>query len=325
MTVKGLELVAVPPGVLTAIGPVVAPAGTVAWISVSELTVKLAVVPLNLIEVAELRLDPTMSTVDPTVPPTGVKELIVGTTSVTVNDEELVAVPLGVITDIGPVGAGKELGTVAWISESESIVKSPTPRLEQHPKLSEVAQVKFEPKISTVVPIGPLVGVNELIVGGGPLFVNEDELVTMPFGAFTEIGPVVAPAGTIAWISELESTVKVASVPLNSTLVAPLNPHPWMSTLAPTGPMSGANEVSAGSGRTVSSTSRLEKKPSRKQESEQLFEIAPTEKRADCVPAGAAKTPLSSSPLPELFMSALRKSEPRKPVQSVPWKKSAEK
>jgi hypothetical protein len=152
-----------------------------------------------------------MSTLDPTVPLIGTKELIVGTTSVTVNDDELVVVPLGVVTDIGPVGAGEELGTVAWISESDSTVKSPRP-MPEVPNITEVAQVKFEPTISTVVPIGPLVGVNELIVGGGPVTVNEDELVTMPLGAFTEIGPVVVPTGTTAWISELESTVTVASV-----------------------------------------------------------------------------------------------------------------
>ena len=38
-TVKLLALLAVPPGVVTAIGPVVAPEGTVAWIAVGEMTV----------------------------------------------------------------------------------------------------------------------------------------------------------------------------------------------------------------------------------------------------------------------------------------------
>ena len=48
ITVKAVALVAVPPGVVTAIGPVVARAGTVAVILVSETTVKVARVPLNL-------------------------------------------------------------------------------------------------------------------------------------------------------------------------------------------------------------------------------------------------------------------------------------
>lgn len=40
ITVKAVALVAVPPGVVTAIGPAVAPAGTVAVIFVSEATVR---------------------------------------------------------------------------------------------------------------------------------------------------------------------------------------------------------------------------------------------------------------------------------------------
>jgi hypothetical protein len=39
ITVKLLVLLAVPPGVVTPIGPVVDPAGTVAWIVVGEVTV----------------------------------------------------------------------------------------------------------------------------------------------------------------------------------------------------------------------------------------------------------------------------------------------
>ena len=39
VTVKLLGLLAVPPGVVTAIGPVVAPEGTVAWIALGEVTV----------------------------------------------------------------------------------------------------------------------------------------------------------------------------------------------------------------------------------------------------------------------------------------------
>ena len=52
LTRKVLMLVAVPPGVVTLTGPVVAPDGTVAVICVDELTVKSAVVPLNLTPVA---------------------------------------------------------------------------------------------------------------------------------------------------------------------------------------------------------------------------------------------------------------------------------
>jgi hypothetical protein len=52
--------------------------------------------------------------------------------------------------------------------------------------------------------------------------VYEPELVAVPLGVVTEIGPVVAPFGTVAWSSESESTVNAAGVPLNLTEVAPL-------------------------------------------------------------------------------------------------------
>ena len=71
VTVKLLELVARPPGAVTAIGPVVAPAGTVAVILMLELTVKLALVPLNVTTEAEVKLVPLMVTL---VPPAAAPE-----------------------------------------------------------------------------------------------------------------------------------------------------------------------------------------------------------------------------------------------------------
>ena len=65
---EGRRLVAVPPGVVTAIGPVVARAGTVAVILVSETTVKVACVLLNLTAEAPVKLVPMMVTDVPTVP-----------------------------------------------------------------------------------------------------------------------------------------------------------------------------------------------------------------------------------------------------------------
>src|SRR5437879_13771210 len=52
MTVKLLALVAVPPDVVTLIGPVVAPLGRVVAIEVDEFTVKLAATPLKVTDVA---------------------------------------------------------------------------------------------------------------------------------------------------------------------------------------------------------------------------------------------------------------------------------
>ena len=108
ITVKLLALVAVPPGVVTPSSPVVAPTGTDVWIAVAELTVKAALAPLNVTDVAPLKFVPLIVTLAPTGPLVGVKLAIVGAT---VKVLALVAVPPGVVTASGPVVA--PVGTVA--------------------------------------------------------------------------------------------------------------------------------------------------------------------------------------------------------------------
>ena len=72
-------LVPVPPGVVTAIGPLVDPDATTAVICVSLFTVKLAAgVPLNLTAVAPVRLLPVIVTVVPIGPFAGANEDSVG-------------------------------------------------------------------------------------------------------------------------------------------------------------------------------------------------------------------------------------------------------
>jgi hypothetical protein len=72
-------LVAVPPGVVTAIFPVVAVVGTVAVILIAELTVKVvAGTPLKVTEVAPARFVPLMVTMVPATPLVGVKLVIFG-------------------------------------------------------------------------------------------------------------------------------------------------------------------------------------------------------------------------------------------------------
>src|SRR5207245_1139039 len=79
VTVKLALLLAVPPGVVTLIGPVDVPAGTVAVICVSLLTAKPAVVPLkNFTAVAPVRLLPVMVTLVPTGPLVGPNEVSAG-------------------------------------------------------------------------------------------------------------------------------------------------------------------------------------------------------------------------------------------------------
>jgi len=93
-----------PPAVVTLIGPVVAPAGTVAWIAVFDVTAKVAAVPLNVTVVAPLKLVPLIVTLAPTNPLVGVKLVIVGGLN-TVKLLALVAVPPDVVTLNGPVVA----------------------------------------------------------------------------------------------------------------------------------------------------------------------------------------------------------------------------
>ena len=63
--------------------------------------------------------------------------------------------------------------------------------------LTAVAPVKSVPLTVTLVPTGPLVGV-KLLMEGGAATVKLLPLVAVPPGVFTLMGPVVAPAGTVA-------------------------------------------------------------------------------------------------------------------------------
>jgi len=78
VTVNDPELVAVPAAVVTAIGPDVAPAGTVAVSCESELTVNVAAVPLNFTDEAPVNPVPLTVTDVPAAPLVGANPLTVG-------------------------------------------------------------------------------------------------------------------------------------------------------------------------------------------------------------------------------------------------------
>ena len=61
-------------------------------------------------------------------------------------------------------------------------------------------------------------------------------LLSVPLGVVTSTVPVVAPVGTVVVISDFDTTLNVAAVPLNVTLVAPLRLVPRILTAAPTLP-----------------------------------------------------------------------------------------
>jgi hypothetical protein len=269
-TVNALALVALPPGVVTLSVPVVAPAGTVAWMAVSEVTEKFAPrtgsregswsSPLKVTPVAPVKFVPLIVTLAPTGPLVGEKLVIVGG-GTTVNELALTAVPpdptpgafWNVVTRSGPVVA--PAGTVAWIDVSEDTVKLALLPLNH----TDVAPVKFAPLMVTLVPTGPLVGAKPLIVGDCTT-VNALALVAVPADVVTRSGPVLAVAqggdghvapGTTVAIDVSEATVKLALVPLNVTAVAPVKFVPVIVTLLPTGPLVGVKLVIVGGGTTV--------------------------------------------------------------------------
>src|SRR5262245_55867272 len=71
-------------------------------------------------------------------------------------------------------------------------------------------------------------------------------LWAVPLGVVTLIGPVFAPAGTVAVIWTSEFPVNVAVTPLNRTAVAPVRYVPEITTVLPAAPLVGANEVTDG-------------------------------------------------------------------------------
>jgi len=66
-------------------------------------------------------------------------------------------------------------------------------------KATAVADEKFAPVMTTLVPAGPLMGVKEVMVGG-TVTTKSAVLVPVPAELVTLIFPVVAAAGTVAVI-----------------------------------------------------------------------------------------------------------------------------
>jgi hypothetical protein len=245
ITVKSVALVPVPFGFVAVIGPVVASAGTTAVIRVDEFTVKSAATALNSTDVVPVKFVPVMTTDDPILPLVGEKDVIVGDpAAVTVKLEALTAVPSGVVTLIVPLVAPTGTTAVICVAELTSKLVAAV-RLNVTP----VAPVRFVPVMTTVVPTGPLIGTNDVIVGAVERTVKFEGLAAVPPGVVTPIGPVVAPVGTTAVICVAELTVKlVAAVPLNVTSVAPVRFVPLITTDVPTGPLVGENDVIVGPG-----------------------------------------------------------------------------
>ena len=149
--------VAVPPGVVTEMVPLV-PLATTAVMDVALTTLKeTAAVPPKLTSVASARFVPVIVTVSPLVADVGVKELITGA-GTNVNPAS-VPVPSGVVTLILPL---VPLATTAVMDVALTTLNEAA---AVPPKLTAVAPVKLVPVIVTVAPGPAEVGVNEVIVG----------------------------------------------------------------------------------------------------------------------------------------------------------------
>ena len=188
---------------------------------------------------------PVMVTSTPSRPLLGMKEVSAGC-KITVKSSVLVAVPPLVVTLILPVFAPE--GTFAVICVEETTVNVETVLIN----FTLLAPVKFAPVIVTCASTMPLLGLKEAIVGGGT--VKSSVLVAVPPAVITLTLPVEAPFGTVAVICVAESSVNVAAIPLNFTLLVAVKFVPVIVTCVPCRPLVGVKEVSVGGKNTIKSS-----------------------------------------------------------------------
>jgi hypothetical protein len=154
----GAEL-PVPLGLVT-LTPPEAPFPTIAVISMFEFTLKdEAGTPPKLTAVVPSKFVPVMVIAVPVVASIGKNVVIVGNGCVNVKPAN-VAVPPTVVTTTFPE---LPFATTAVIEVGEFTVKL---NVLIPPKLTPVTPIKFVPVIVTDVPVVPIVGVNDVIVGG---------------------------------------------------------------------------------------------------------------------------------------------------------------
>lgn len=111
--------------------------------------------------------------------------------------------------------------------------------------LTSVMPVKLLPVMVTGVPTGPLVGVNDEMLGTN-VTTKLLALLATPARLITLTRPEVAPAGTFVRNCVAESIVKLAETPLNVTELTLLKLVPVTVTGVPTSPVVGLNEVKVG-------------------------------------------------------------------------------
>ena len=156
-------------------------AGTAAVSCVADTNVVVKAAPLKF--TTELLMKPVPFTVRvkaalPATAVFGARLVMVGVGSVTVKVAVLVAVPLGVVTAIGPLVA--PVGTMKVMVVLFTTVK---PVMATPFKVTAVAPVKSVPVTVTVAPVRPLVGVKPAMVGAGVVTVKFTPAEVPPPGA----------------------------------------------------------------------------------------------------------------------------------------------
>ena len=155
--IMSVSLTTVPCEVVTVIGPVVAPLGTVEVSVFDPSELKLAVTPLKATASTLLRLSPVIVTSVPLPPVEGLKEVIMG--EPTTKLDALVATETELVTVMGPLMGFA--GTYAHISVDEMTANC----VVMPPMATDCTSKKLFPVIVIWVPGGPEVGANSLILG----------------------------------------------------------------------------------------------------------------------------------------------------------------
>jgi hypothetical protein len=143
---------------------------------------------------------------------------------------------------VAPVGTGT---TMLVADQLVGVASVPL----NHTELVPFVAPKFEPTIVTTVPTGPLAGVRLVMLGDVLVVtVNVFALLATP-PTVTTTFPVAAPAGTGTTMLVADQVVGVAVVPLNVTVLVPLDDpkfEPVIVTAVPTAPLTGERLVMLG-------------------------------------------------------------------------------
>ncbi len=248
-TLKFDALLIVMPLTVMAIGPVVAPDGTVVVILVDDDAVTIAEIPLKVTKLLAgvvLKFVPAIVTGAPTAPFAGVNPVKVGVGATVKLFVLKMVMPLSV-KEILPVVA--PIGTVLVILvAAEAVTVAATPLKVKI--LSSGIVLKFEPLIITVAPTAPFPGLKLAIEGVGETLKLDPVVIVIPF-TVTDMAPEVAPAGTLVAILDVVDVLTEANVPLNETEGVVSKRVPVIVTAVPTAPLVGLKPVTVGENNTV--------------------------------------------------------------------------